>query len=209
MFFLLIWRVICVLQFYIFCCQSENESPIISLQNILKFNKLFVNFTTEDSFYLLNDFNQFNEQPKTLLVMISRNILSGSLFPLQHLTFPKENTDFLILDSSIDGSYEFLKKRGFAVISLPNETFDSYYTSSVNLGYMLGSYWQYHNVVFMNQTIVLGNHTIDTMITYLSTYQYPVVFPLTNSKNAFMQVRILLYCSFQIGIIIIIYIILS
>lgn len=120
------------------------------------------------------------KRSEMLLVFTTCNQLEVTILSLQHLKNIESLIDILIVDDhSTDGTVEYLRKKGYAVISKPKATG---LTESWNLGYRLALAYGYENALFTNNDVLISSGTLE--ILNLGLKNYPVIVPMTSTKGA-------------------------
>jgi hypothetical protein len=119
-------------------------------------------------------------ESQILIVYTTCNQLPMTILSLQFLRNTDKLADLVVIDDhSTDGTVEYLRKRGFAVITKPKATG---LTDSWNIGYRLAVALGYKNVVFTNNDVLLTTGSVALM--YQGLRDYGLVVPLTTEKGA-------------------------
>ena len=125
-----------------------------------------------------------------LIVFTTCDQLAMTILSLQYLKLHLRNSntqqssrsiaDLLIIDDhSVDGTVEYLRKRGFAVITKPEARG---LTDSWNIGYRMAIALGYENVLFTNNDVLLTTGSLELMGQAL--HEYPLVLPTTTERGA-------------------------
>lgn len=115
-----------------------------------------------------------------LIVYTTCNQLSMTIMSLQYLRNTGKVADVVVIDDhSTDGTVEYVKKKGFAIISKRRPTG---LTDSWNIGYRLAVALGYKQVLFTNNDVLLTAGAVHLMHHGLKSY--PLVVPLTTDYGA-------------------------
>ena len=115
-----------------------------------------------------------------LIIFTTCNQLAITILSLQYLTNSEDRGDLLVIDDhSTDGTVEYLRKKGFAVIT---KHIAKGLTDSWNLGYRLGHALGYGKVIFTNNDILFTTGSIGRISDSLD--KHALVCPLTTPKGA-------------------------
>lgn len=127
-----------------------------------------------------------------LIVYTTCNQLSMTVLSLQYLRNTDKIADIIVVDDhSTDGTVEYLRKKGFAVITKPVPTG---LTDSWNIGYRLAVGLGYKHVIFTNNDVLLTAGAVHLM--YYGLKAHSLVVPLTTDKGSGhhkLQVEIFLF----------------
>ncbi len=119
-------------------------------------------------------------ESQILIVYTTCNQLPMTILSLQFLRNTDKLADLVVIDDhSTDGTVEYLRKKGFAVITKPKATG---LTDSWNIGYRLAVALGYKHVVFTNNDVLLTTGSVALM--YQGLRDYGLVVPLTTEKGA-------------------------
>eukprot|EP01039_Chlorochromonas_danica_P004082 gene4082-4464_t len=117
---------------------------------------------------------------KMLIVYTTCNHLPMTILSLQYMRLPSSIVDLLIVDDhSTDGTVEYLRKKGFAVISKPRATG---LTDSWNIGYRFAVMMGYPSILFTNNDVLLTAGSLGLI--HSSMVHHTMVVPLTTEKGA-------------------------
>jgi hypothetical protein len=125
--------------------------------------------------------------PSMLIVFTTCDQLAMTILSLQYLTLHIESSssrttiaDLLIVDDhSVDGTVEYLRKRGFAVITKDEATG---LTDSWNIGYRTAIALGYDHILFTNNDVLITSGSLELMNQALQTHA--MVLPITTDKGA-------------------------
>ena len=131
---------------------------------------------------------------RTLLVLTVCNHLEATVNALNYIENSlkrytgKFRFDILIIDdASVDGTSEYVKKRGYAVVTNRHAKGVTY---SWNLGYRVAKELEYENIVFANNDILVSYSALEVLVRGLT--RHPVVVPLTSLVGAGLIAEILI-----------------
>ena len=103
----------------------------------------------------------FSPSHDTLLIFTTCNHISTTIRALKHLKFSLNSADLIIVDDhSIDGTVEYLVKKGYFVVSKPHALG---LTNSWNTGYELAVQLGYKYIFFINNDVLVPATAIDNM----------------------------------------------
>jgi hypothetical protein len=158
---------------------EASQNPILPIREL--YPKLSVNTAMTLSVEVpVVDRSFVKTESQLLIVYTTCNQLSMTILSLQFLRNTDKLADLLIVDDhSTDGSVEYLRKRGFSVITKPKATG---LTDSWNVGYRIAVALGYKNVIFTNNDVLLTTGSIALMNQGLR--DYGLVVPLTTEKGA-------------------------
>lgn len=152
-------------------------------------NQLYPNLNIRQLEYLRHEYNLSIDpvplkRPKKsrelLIVYTTCNQLQMSVLTLQFLKNTENIADLVIIDDfSTDGTFEYLLKKGYAVISKSKATG---LTDSWNIGYRLAVALGYKQVIFTNNDVLLTSGAVNVM--HLGLRSHCLVVPLTSEKGA-------------------------
>eukprot|EP01033_Poteriospumella_lacustris_P011777 gene11777-8387_t len=115
-----------------------------------------------------------------LIVYTTCNQLAMTVLSLQYLRNTDKVADIIVVDDhSTDGTVEYLRKKGFAVVSKPVATG---LTDSWNIGYRLAVALGYTHVLFTNNDVLLTAGAVHLM--HYGLKAHSLVVPLTTDKGA-------------------------
>ena len=115
-----------------------------------------------------------------LIVYTTCNQISMTILSLQFLRNTDKLGDIIVIDDhSTDGTVEYLRKKGYAVITKPKATgiIDSW-----NIGYRLAVALGYKNILFTNNDVLLTSSAVHLI--NLGLRLNSLVVPLTTKKGA-------------------------
>eukprot|EP00981_Chlorochromonas_danica_P008081 scaffold1962_cov180-Ochromonas_danica.AAC.16 len=117
---------------------------------------------------------------RMLIVYTTNNQLSRTIQSLQYMRFPSHLADLIIVDDhSVDGTVEYLQKKGFAVITKPKAMG---LTDSWNIGYRFAVTMGYSFVLYVNSGVLLTSRSAHLL--YAALQKHALVLPLTTDKGA-------------------------
>ncbi len=158
---------------------AENKS--IKEKEIWKLQGKSLDFYSDQDHLL--QFHSLKRNKDLLIVFTTSNHLDMTIRTLQFMDFhanPASKADLIIIDDfSIDGTVEYLRKKGYAVFSKSRA---SGLTDSWNLGYRLASSLKYKYVFFMNNDVLLTKGSVDLIEEALHDHAF--VIPMTTDKGA-------------------------
>lgn len=117
---------------------------------------------------------------RMLIVYTTNNQLTRTIQSLQYMRFPAHLADLIVVDDhSVDGTVEYLRKKGFAVITKPKATG---LTDSWNIGYRFAVAMGYNFVLYVNSGVLLTSRSAHLL--YAALQKHALVLPLTTDKGA-------------------------
>ena len=175
-------------KYFLWQLSSNSTVHSFSLEqsNIIDISRLNINLFDTKNRQVLRDevsdsFNKpFVPQKEMLIILTTCNQLKMTIFALEYLKATHAAADFLIVDDhSIDGTVDYLIKKGYAVITKAKARG---LTDSWNKGYELAVAMGYKYLIFTNNDVLVSLSGIKLMQRELK--DEVLVVPLTSSRGA-------------------------